>query len=242
MTAGTLTSTRLRSASAGLRRGEGLRRRVRGGLRRAMGRAAGRSRGITAPGTAGGCWQNDMPEPTLGLPADEAEALLPQRLLQGGEIVVLILKPSLWFILLSRLGWLATVAAIAAGLIWLEHRYGLGWYELQDVATLGMGAITAVLLWQTLDWFSRVFVLTDRRVVRQMGVLRPQLFEAPLHRSQHTELLLTIRERLFGLGTIGFATAGTGIPEAYWVMLNSPHEVHHRVVRTINRYRRGGEG
>lgn len=188
----------------------------------------------------GGCAQQEAPEPVIGLPVGEAEALLPQKLLQGGEVVVLILKPSLWFIVLSRLGWLVTIAAIAGVLVWLERRYLLGWYRPHEVVTLAMAGITGVLVMQTLDWISRIFVLTDRRVLRQRGFFRPFIFEAPLHRIQHTQLLLSIRERLFGLGTISFTTAGTGFAEAYWVMVNDPLEVHRRVVQVIHRYRRPG--
>ena len=50
-------------------------------------------------------------------------------------------------------------------------------------------------------------------------------------------MIFTVRERVFGLGTLGFATAGTALREAYWVMLAKPLEVHKTVVETINRYR-----
>jgi len=94
------------------------------------------------------------------------------------------------------------------------------------------------LFWQFLEWLSRVYVLTDRRVVAVAGVLRVRVFEAPLQQVQHTNLLLSLRERLFGLGTVAFATAGTAIAEAYWLMLADPLEVHRKIVQTLNRYRR----
>jgi hypothetical protein len=45
--------------------------------------------------------------------------------------------------------------------------------------------------------------------------------------------------RLFGLGSIGFATAGSDTYEAFWVMIRRPYVVHHTVVETIHRYGRG---
>lgn len=182
--------------------------------------------------------QNDTPEPTLGLPPESVESLVPAELLQGGEIVVLLMKPSLWYIVLSRLGWLATIVVVAVGLVWFELRWRLGFYQPHNVTTVMMAAIAGVLAWQTLDWIARLYILTDRRVVRQMGFFRPQIFEAPLHRVQHTELHFSIRERVFGLGSLSFSTAGTGVREAYWLMVNQPLEVHRKVIQTINRYRR----
>jgi hypothetical protein len=68
-------------------------------------------------------------------------------------------------------------------------------------------------------------------------VVRVEVFEASLKDVQHTQASYTLRERLFGLGTIAFATAGTGLAEAYWLMISSPLQVHQTVVRTLQRYR-----
>ena len=100
-----------------------------------------------------------------------------------------------------------------------------------------VGVAAVRLFWQFLEWLSRVYVLTDRRVIRVKGVLRISVFEAPLRQIQHTAAQYSIRERIFGLGTIGFATAGTGVIEAAWEMVARPMEVHGAVVQALNRYR-----
>ena len=94
------------------------------------------------------------------------------------------------------------------------------------------------LCWQALDWWNRLYILTDRRVVRRMGVLRIYVFETPLRHVQHTSVFASIRERLFALGTIGFATAGSDTYEAFWVMVAKPFDVHRVVVEAIERYGR----
>jgi hypothetical protein len=68
-------------------------------------------------------------------------------------------------------------------------------------------------------------------------VIRVQVFEAPLKKIQHTQAVFSLRERFFGLGTIMFFTAGTGLAEAAWVMLARPLEVHKKVVAALHRYR-----
>ena len=91
--------------------------------------------------------------------------------------------------------------------------------------------------WQFLEWLSRVYVLTDARVLRVMGVLRVQVFEAPLKQIQHTDTVFSLRERFLGLGSIAFSTAGTGSIDAVWRMVAQPLDVHQRVVHALNRYR-----
>ena len=163
-------------------------------------------------------------------------AALPPELLQNGEIVVLLLKPSGWYILLGPLASLVAIVVVTLLLMQIDIRLDLG-IRQRDLAFLGTAAIAARLSWQVLDWLSRVYVLTDRRVIRVKGVLRVQVFECGLAKVQHTYTLFTLRERLFGLGTIGFATAGTATIEAAWIMVSCPLEVHQRVVQTLNRYR-----
>lgn len=162
--------------------------------------------------------------------------LLPEQLLQPGEVIVLALKPSLWFILLGSLRFLAVVIAAAMILAWLRQIEVLA-VNRQDLILATGGLIMLRLFWQFLEWLSRVYVLTDRRVVRVKGVIQVDVFEASLKQIQHTQTHFTLLERIFALGTIGFATAGTAVPEAYWLMIARPLEVHQTVVRTLERYR-----
>jgi uncharacterized membrane protein YdbT with pleckstrin-like domain len=175
------------------------------------------------------------PEPVLGLPLDRADAMLPVDLIQGGEIIILLLKPSPWFIILGCLGHLTALVIITIIASVLSLR-GVLPLAHNDTMLVGMIAILVRLAWQFLEWLGRVYVLTDRRVIRRMGVLRLFTFETPLSHVQHTEMINLLRERLFGLGTIAFSTSGTDIPEAYWVMLARPKAVHRKIIQAINRY------
>ncbi|MFA9477463.1 PH domain-containing protein [Phycisphaerales bacterium AB-hyl4] len=166
-----------------------------------------------------------------------AAAMLPTELLQPGEIIILLLKPSPWFILLAPIKtlFMLVLLVIAAGAI--NNQFGLD-IDRRDLILVGVGLVGARLFWSFLEWLSRVYVLTDQRVIRVRGVLRVFVFEAHLREIQHTELLFSLRERPFNLGTLGFATAGTAVSEAYWQMVARPLEVHQRVVETLRRYRR----
>jgi hypothetical protein len=183
---------------------------------------------------------SDTAEPTLGLPVERATALLPADLLQGDEVIILLLKPSLWFILLTCLESLAALALIGslAGIGWyVAERSGVANFDPRPLWWVGLAIAAACLLWQFLQWISHVYVLTNRRVIRVKNFIRPMVFDAPLTQLQHTELVFSLRERLFGLGTIAFSTAGTAIPEAAWWMINRPMAVHRKVIQTIKRAR-----
>lgn len=169
--------------------------------------------------------------------ASRAAAMLPAELLQPNEIIVLLLKPSPWFILLAPLGTLAMLCVLTLALIVLNMYAPLG-VSRNDLTLLGIALVGARLFWQFLEWLSRVYVLTDQRLIRVRGVIRIHIFECPLRQVQHTRLLFNLRERFFGLGTISFATAGTDRDEAWWTMIPRPLDTHRIIVQTLRRYRR----
>ena len=163
--------------------------------------------------------------------------LLPAELLQGGEAIVLLLKPSPWFIVLEPLFPLLAMLVTLVAILWADNQgYSVGLAH-HDILLLGIGVIGARVFWQFLEWLSRVYVLTDRRVIRVKGVIRVQVFETQLQQIQHTNTTFSLRERIFGLGSIHIATAGTATTEASWVMLPNPLEAHRILTQTINRYR-----
>lgn len=163
-------------------------------------------------------------------------AFLPEQLLQPGEIIILYIKPSAWYILLEPIMTLVAIVAATWGVSWLAGQEWL-WLAKRDVILFGLVLIGLRVGWQFLEWLSRVYVLTDARVLRVMGVLRVQVFEAPLKQIQHTDTVFSLRERFLGLGSIAFSTAGTGSIDAVWRMVAQPLDVHQRVVHALNRYR-----
>lgn len=172
--------------------------------------------------------------------ADEAAAraagMLPAELLQPGEVIVLLLKPSAWFIVLVPIRTLLTIVVLAM-VADTANTYLNNGYSRQNILLIAATLLLLRLFWQFLEWLSRVYVLTDKRIITVAGVVRVQVFETPLQKVQHTNLLLSLRERLLGLGTIAFATAGTAATEAYWQMLANPLEIHQKIVQTLSRYR-----
>lgn len=175
----------------------------------------------------------DAPE----LTAPSISVVLPADLVDDDEVVILLLRPSPLFIPLSSLGSLLVIAVLALAMMYLGRLLSI---QLIDTLAFGLGVAggLACLAWQGLEWWSRVYVLTDRRIIRRKGVLRPSVFEAKLRDIKHTSVFRHLREQLLGLGSIGFASAGSEVFDAFWVMVRQPFAVHRTVVEAIERYGR----
>lgn len=163
-------------------------------------------------------------------------AILPAELLQPGEVIILLLKPSLWYLILAPLRTLLMIVLLSYALFYLCDYTSLPLSQ-HDILIAGGGLFGLRVFWQFLNWLSRIYVLTDQRIIRVKGVFHVQIVEAPLKKLQHTQMTFLVRERLFGLGSIHFFTAGTDYPEASWEMISHPLETHQQIIKTMNKYR-----
>jgi len=153
------------------------------------------------------------------LDAQPLADLLPAHLLDGDEIVILAIKPSLWFVLFVSWRWLVVLGLVAAwGSGWGAR---LPWIQPRMVVQAAVALMAARVGFAMLQWVSKLYVLTNRRVLRLTGIFNVHVFECALDRIQNTFLTCSWYERLFSLGTIGFA-------------------VHEQVRAAINRSRRNG--
>lgn len=178
--------------------------------------------------------------PEAGSNSVEAADLIPAQLLEGNEIVIFAVKPSLWFVVFNSIRWLLAMVIVILLAEWFSEQIpGLTRLMVTKAALALGGARVGFAL---LQWVSRLYVLTNRRILRLRGIFNIDLFECSLVKIQNTYLTLAWYERLVGLGTISFATAGTGGVEASWTNVNSPLELHERVRSAIHRAQRPGNG
>ncbi len=164
-----------------------------------------------------------------------AADLVPVHLLDGGEVVLFAIKPSLWFILFASVRWLIVLGAVVLMAPYLSPVVGRPSLTLIDKAAVVLAA--GRVGFAILEWASRLYILTNRRVMRIRGVFNVNLFECSLLKIENTDVTLSWFERLFGLGTVSFATAGTGPYETSWTCVARPLEVHEQVRAAINRAR-----
>lgn len=165
-----------------------------------------------------------------------------QQLLQDGETVILAIRPSPWFIIIDG-GWVYFFfISLALLLAWLTHQ---PWAPVilpeSQIFPLLATVLSIRIVWKFLDWANRLYLLTDQRIMRRRGVIQFSLIEAPLDRIQHSAIFTRVIERVLSLGTIGFATAGSGQFEVVWEMISNPLDVHRTVTEAVDRYGRSGK-
>ncbi|MBL8763040.1 MAG: PH domain-containing protein [Phycisphaerae bacterium] len=159
-------------------------------------------------------------------------------LVPSSETILLTLRPHPVSIVLRPLGLLLNLGLVAAISLWLDARGLLGGYGGRAAAAAAVcGGLT--LGWHAVDWSCRLYVLTDRRVMRLAGVFRQVAYDAPLRSIQHVIVFRSVRERLCGLGSVGFATAGSVSIEFSWFMVANPVAVVRVVREAIDRYGSG---
>jgi hypothetical protein len=178
------------------------------------------------------------PTVTAGVMMPSLAMLLAGHILRDGEVVLLILKPSRWTILLSSLPFAAFVAVAAiVGNQCLEPR---NQHVIIEVVAL---ALVGRIMWATLLWMSRLYIMTDFRILRLSGVFSVDVFDCPLRKVRQTRLFYSVRERLWFLGSIEIQPAdseGEPRPPGVWQSIRRPEEVHDRIRSAIARAKCGG--
>jgi len=195
------------------------------------------------PGDAHNSQTNGSPEPCrvhadhrLSVGAGQAtlagslSGVVPTHLVSEGEQIIFAVKPSLWFIVFYSAKTVALVLALVLG---LSYFLDTGSQNYMSALKVASAIIFFQLFFAFLEWLSRLYVLTDRKVVRMRGFFNIDIFEAPLIKIQNTYLTFAIHERIVGLGSILFATAGTAGIEANWQNINQPLKTHELVRAAI---------
>lgn len=147
--------------------------------------------------------------------------------LSEGEEVLLVVSPHWLYVVLDRTPVFVVLLGACAA-VWV-----LDTPTLARVAIVGL--VLGWVLWQLAERASRRYVLTTRRVVSVAGLLRQKAVDAPIGNVRQVTLYKSIPERVLGLGTLAFATAGTGGQDIVWRLIDRPGERFTEARRWIDR-------
>src|SRR5438067_7160997 len=100
-------------------------------------------------------------------------ALMAGQVLRDGELILLLLRPSRWFILLTSLRFLAIAAILMALTVIFEDRL----HGKRQYLEIGVLLILGRLSWAVLQWMGRLYILTDMRIIRLSGVFHVDVFD-----------------------------------------------------------------
>ncbi len=164
-----------------------------------------------------------------------AEAILPASMLHEDEVILLLIKPSPLFILLTSLRFVLGVLLTAILAVRVLDLHESALISNNGIAILATLLVLGRLVWALAVWTSHVYFLTNQRVVTIKGVFNLSIVQAPLRKIQRTTLYRPFIERILGLGSIGFATAATTDYDATWVMIAHPTAIHEQIVAAIRR-------
>jgi hypothetical protein len=175
--------------------------------------------------------------PVPAVIATPLQALLTAHILSDGEIVLLLLKPSPWFIVFTSLKFSAAViiCAIAAKLSQDKVRIG----GIAQTATL---LISGRVMWSTLQWMGRYYILTDLRILRVGGVFRVEIFACGLRKVARTRVLRTLKDTLVNIGQIEIIPQDEQLPIGVWQSVPRPRLVQEQIIAAIRKARHSGRG
>ena len=162
-------------------------------------------------------------------------ALLTGHILRDGEVVLMILKPSLWFILFASMRFAAAgLIFVIAAKLWVHDSRAAG--SIIYAATF---LVAGRVMWAVLQWMARLYVLTDMRIVRLSGVFNVEIYDCALRKVGQVRLTRTFREKLWRLGSIEIVPVDDSCPASSWQTVKRPVEVHAKVQATVERAKQG---
>jgi len=165
-------------------------------------------------------------------------ALMAGQVLRDGELILLLLRPSRWFILLTGLRFLAIVALLMALTVIFEDKL----HGKRQYLEIGVLLIVGRLSWAVLQWMGRLYILTDMRIIRLSGVFHVDVFDCALRKVARTLLEISFQERLCRIGSIAIIPQDEEVPIAHWQMVAHPRKVHEQIMATISKAKQGGSG
>lgn len=156
---------------------------------------------------------------------------LPGGVIDGGEIVVLAIKPSIWRIIFDSAPWIVTSVFLAIALTVLRKPLpGLSIVATAEVMLL-IGAVRVAFGF--IRWVPTWYVLTNRRIIDVQGVRKPRIASHPLVAIRNTYVHNSPTEKLVGLGTITFVIDDAEDQPRIWQSVAKPDMVHTKIRRAI---------
>ncbi len=159
--------------------------------------------------------------PTVQAPT--VAASLPGGVLDGGEIVLLAVKPACWRIAFDSAWWVLVTCLLAAVLTWTQHPFP----GLPPAATAQMLILIGVarMAVAVVRWIPTWYLLTNRRVLTLQGVRRPEVTSCLLVDLRHAEVARSAAEKLTRLGSLVFSLREADVEPLLWQSIADPEAV-----------------
>lgn len=159
------------------------------------------------------------------------------QLLGGDEIIQLSLRPSPWCIALYSVKPLLALVLLAAAVLIVIQGQSPVALSIALVVIVLAGFCAVVMA--TLQWASRIYVLTNRRVLQFSGVFTMQVAERALKGLSNVQLELSWYQPMLRLGSIRLNAVSDAESAMMWEHVARPSEVHDVLARAIQKAKTG---
>jgi hypothetical protein len=157
------------------------------------------------------------------------------QLLGDGELVLLTVKPSAWFIPLTSVRTLAILALASVGGHYLGRAFPMGVGPRTIEVVCGFLALARLAV-ACAQWAGTVYVLTNRRVLRIRGAIKVSIVGCLLTEIRHTALLTTgLIERFGKIGTLFFQADQGNLIGGEWLHIARPAEILEAIDKAAGR-------
>jgi len=159
-------------------------------------------------------------------------SMIPRGILIEGEEPLFETRPVLWLRLMPPIAFIiAGIAILVIAYFAFDHNdigilYGCAVFFL-------LGALWALLAW--LQWRHTIFAATNRRVLRQAGLIKRTYVDCFLRNVQTINLDVSLWGRINHLGTLRISGSGVNIE---WESIDEPREAHKILNEIVEQYRR----
>ena len=172
---------------------------------------------------------SDAPTQVTDLTA--ALATLPGGVVDGGEIIILAIKPSMWRPLFESAPWLIAWCTVA--IIFTSRERPFPGWSLTATAQIMLLIGFVRLGVAVVRWVPAWYVLTNRRAIEIRGVREPRIAACMLIGVRNTYLSATWTEKTARLGSITFVTEHPDKAAQTWQSIPKPEQVHAEIRRAI---------
>ncbi len=171
--------------------------------------------------------------------AADQTALVPEAILHDGEEVILAVKPAGVFVLLVSWPAMAVILTAMVATMVLDPLRATLAMDSTDVGLLAVSLCGLRLVLAAIQWSNRLYVLTNRRVIRIRGLAATSLRDLPLEQVVAVDRTARPGERMCSLGTllIRGSDAREGMCMA-WSHLARPDEIAQALEQAIRRARK----
>lgn len=159
--------------------------------------------------------------------------------LDDNEIVQFSVKPSLWYIIAVSYKFVLVTALLSA-LTWIIGQQGAFGPWTGSIISFWLAVGTARVAVAALQWASRLYVLTNRRVLCFRGVFNVRFSQCLLTAVSVVNLQLSWCAKWQPIGHIHMFPVDELMDCVQWECVASADEVHDIVVRAIRRSQFGG--